>query len=233
LVQERTIVKYVDMIDRREEETTARSILGFPDETKLIDWGLDLLLHAFKTLVDAGVADSQTATIRASMHLQGRATSVLAALRRLATMGYWQEVVVLERVALEMIQRIEVYSHDEAKAEAYLKDNDKDYMAPSDLRKKLAGDDKDLLKRLQELYSSLSRFPHGRVIPDAPADELLAPPPDTELRMLLLTVSRLFLKLLSLLSKVYGQACDFGDGWRAERCAWALKWNQVSIVSSR
>lgn len=223
-------MKYVDIIDRREEQTAARSIRNLPDETKLIDWGLDLLLQAFKTLVEAGVADSEAATIRASMHLQGRATSVFMALRRLATMGYWQEVLILERVALEMIQRIQVYCKDETKAEAYLKD--KRYMSPSGLREKLAGDDKEYLNRLQQLYTDLSRFPHGKVIADISAGELLAPPPDEELRLLLVSVSRLIVKLLSLLCQVYSQVCDFGDDWKAERAVWAEMWKQVSSVSS-
>ena len=219
------------MIDRRDEETTARCIRNFPDERKLIDWGLDLLLQAFDTMVDTGAADSEAASIRASMHLQGRATSVLIALRRLAIMGYVQEVLILERVTLEMIQRIEVYSRDETKADEYLKD--KHYMSPSDLRKELAGDDKEHLMRLQQSYTDLSRFPHGKVIVDISAGELLAPPPDEELRMLLLTVSRLLHRLLSLLSEVYCQVCDFGEGWKEERAVWAQMFKQVSSLSSR
>jgi len=224
-------MEYVELINRREQETSARSSGTFPQEMKLIDSGLELLLQAFKRLLDAGVADLEEASIQASMHLQGRATSVLIALRRLAALGYWQEVLILERVAWEMIQRIEVYSQDETKAEAYLKDTD--YMSPSDLRETIAGEDQEYLKRLRQLYTGLSRFPHGKVIMDASAAELLAPPPDKELRMLLLTVSRLTLKLLSLLSVVYREVCDLGENWKIDRAAWTLLWKQLTSVSNR
>jgi len=223
-------MEYVELINRREQETAARSIGTFPQETKLIDSGLDLLLYAFARLVDAGVARSEAASIRASMHLQGRATSILMALRWLATVGYLQEVLILERVVLEMIQRIEVYSQDETKADAYLRD--KKYMTPSDLRQTIAGEDEEYLERLRHLYTELSRFPHGKVIADASADELLAPPPDKEVRMLLLTVSRLILKLLSQVSVVYRQACDLGQDWKTALAAWTLLWNQLTTATN-